>query len=406
MTAASEEVSTDRMLTGGVLFLLAGLSALGTLSTNIILPSFPSISADLHVSTKELAPTLSAFFIVFAVGQLVIGPLSDRVGRKWLVLVGLSLFFIGSILCTVATDLSLLIVGRVIQAVGSCTAAVLARATARDLFHGLALARALALTMIAMAIAPGFSPLLGGLLDAATGWRATFALVGACGLVLAAYYWRSLGETLPAGQRTPLTASAIAKSYASMAIDPRFLLPGLTIGLINGGLYTYFSAAPALLIDSAGLSPLQLGVFFALTVFVVFGAGFLAPRLAGRWGQRTTGLVGCLLAVLSGIFLAFGGSTPGLVITTLSWVTFLFGLGLVDPIAMALALDPFKTQAGVASALLGFLPMAIASLGSFTMTALPFMPATSLVVVLFVAGCLASALIFSATSANQRPLAL
>ena len=139
----------QRRLTGGILFLLAGLAALGALATNIILPAFPQIGAGLGVSSQALGLTLSSFFVAFAFGQLLVGPLSDRFGRKWLVLGGLAVFVAGSVLCAFADTLSFLILGRVIQALGACAASVLSRAIARDLFDGEKLARALALTMIA-----------------------------------------------------------------------------------------------------------------------------------------------------------------------------------------------------------------------------------------------------------------
>jgi MFS transporter, DHA1 family, multidrug resistance protein len=125
---------SERRLTGGVLFLLAGLAALGALATNIILPAFPRIGAGLGVSSQELGLTLSSFFVAFALGQVLAGPLSDRFGRKWLVLGGLAVFAAGSVLCAFADSLSFLVLGRVIQALGACAASVLSRAIAR---HGL-----------------------------------------------------------------------------------------------------------------------------------------------------------------------------------------------------------------------------------------------------------------------------
>lgn len=140
-----------------VLVLLASLAALGTLATNIILPSFPSMGAELGISSREMGLTLSYFFVAFAVGQLLVGPVSDRYGRKWLVIGGLLIFSLGSLLCAYASSLHTLLAGRVVQALGVCAASVLSRAIARDLFEGEALARILALIMVAMAAAPGFS---------------------------------------------------------------------------------------------------------------------------------------------------------------------------------------------------------------------------------------------------------
>ena len=130
---------------------LAGLAATGTLATNILLPSLPQMAASLNVTSAAVTSAITIFLAVFAVGQLAVGPISDRYGRRWPVLIGFGVFFIGSVWCAVATDLTGLLIGRVVQAAGACATSVLSRAIARDMFSGAALARAMALIMIAMA---------------------------------------------------------------------------------------------------------------------------------------------------------------------------------------------------------------------------------------------------------------
>lgn len=377
-------------LTAGVLLLLAGLAALGSLATNIILPAFPRVGADLGVSPRELALTLSSFFVAFAVGQLLVGPLSDRLGRKWLVLGGLATFVLGSVLCALAGDISQLVIGRVVQAFGACAASVLSRAIARDLFEGEALSRALALTMIVMAASPGFLPLIGSAIDGLLGWRIIFVGVAAFALALAAIYWRTLGETHPLERRKASSLAAIGSAYARLASDRRFILPTLTVSLIIGALYTFFAAAPAVLISVLGLTGPQLALYFAATVIIVFSAGYLAPRLARRWGQAPSGLLGLAFAVLgSGLMAAVSGS-PGLVSITIGLSLFLFGMGLVNPLATAIALQPFGREAGLASALLGFLQMGCAAIGSILASVLPMPPTVSLATVMLGASLLAT----------------
>jgi len=342
---------------------LAALAATGTLATNILLPSLPQMAASLKVSTAEVTSAITVFLAVFALGQLVVGPISDRYGRRWPVLTGFAVFFAGSVWCGLATDLPSLLTGRVVQAAGACATSVLSRAIARDLFSGPALARAMALIMIAMAAAPGFSPLLGGALDEMFGWRSEFALVGLFAALGALAYGTVLGET-HGSMRIPLDPVAITRTYLGLSIDRRFLIPAAAVSLIMGALFSVFSALPRVLIEMMRFTPIQLGLFFAGTVMIVFAAGMLATRLAPRFGLDRS-IMGGLVAV------AFGSIAILLVsITSSSFIpflaamsVFLLGMGIVNPLGTAHALSPFGEKAGAASALLGFCQMMAAAIG-------------------------------------------
>lgn len=364
-------------LTGRVVALLAGLSAISILSTNIILPAFPAIGLQLGVSSRELGLTLSSFFITFALAQLVVGPLADRFGRKRLVLGGLTLFVVGSLVAGLASSFGMLIAGRVIQALGVCAAAVLARAIARDLFDGETLARALSLTMIATATAPGFSPLLGSLLTTALGWRAIFVIVGIAAVVIAVFYARGLGETLPPERRVMQSVPQVM-AYGRLLGDGRFILPAAAVSLLMSGLFASFGAAPAILMGGMGLSSLQAGLYFAATVFVVFAAGMVAPRLARRFSSRRVASFGLATAAVAGGLLLIGPSDPGLAWYSLSMVTFLWGMGLANPLGTAITMGPFGNEAGLASALLGFLTMGAAAITTWLVSVLDFAPVTTL----------------------------
>lgn len=346
---------------------LACLAALTTLATNIILPAFPDIGRTLAVSPQSLAVTLSAFFIPFALGQLVIGPVSDRRGRKGLMLSGLAVLAIGSMVCALATELEWLIVGRAIQGLGACAPSVLARSIIRDLFEGVTLSRALSFVMVAMAAAPGFSPLVGGLLSHMVGWRSTFWLVAALTLLLGLLYSTRIGEThLPTARRDAFIAATFT-SYVQLLGDRRFMAPAMGVGLAVGGLLAFFAATPAILMGGLGLTSIELGYFFAVTVLVVFGAGIMAPRLATRWSAPVVATVGCTIALAGSIALLAGSA--GLLHFSVSMSIFLFGIGLLNPLGTAMALQPFGARAGAASALLGFLQMGAASLAITAMAA-------------------------------------
>ena len=359
----------ETQLTGELLLLLAGLAALGALATNIILPAFPDMARELGTSVKDLSATLGTFFVAFAIGQLFVGPLSDRFGRQWLVLSGLIVFVIGSAICILAANLPQLVIGRIVQALGVCATSVLSRAIARDLFEGDALARTLSLIMVAMAAAPGFSPLLGGVLNNLLGWRATFGVVAGLALLLGIHYLMRLGETHRMERRMNLSVSGIAGSYRQLLRDRKFIAPALSVSLVIGSLYMFFAMAPALLMEGFGFSPFGLALFFASTVFVVFGAGFMAPRVARRWGT--------VVAARSGIGIAWAGSIALLLgqqdatYFSVALTIYLLGMGMINPLGTAIALQPFGAKAGAASALLGFLQMGCAALAIGIASVLP-----------------------------------
>jgi len=381
-------------LTTGRLVLLASLAALGALATNIMLPAFPDIAREFGALPRELAWTLSSFFIVFAVGQLFVGPLADTMGRAPFVIGGLAVFVAGSIVCALAPSLPLLIAGRAIQALGACAASVLARAIARDLYHGPELTRALALVMIAMAAAPGFSPALGTGMTLMLGWRSIFLLVAVAGALVALHYRLSAGETLPRERRRPARLSTIARTYAELVIDPRFICPALAVSLVIGCLYSFFGAAPAILMTGMGLSATSLSIFFAATVLVVFGSGLMTARLARRWSAPSVGMAGILIAMTGGLWLVLQSSTPTQLPFMAAVTLFLAGMGLINPIGTAIALEPFGDRAGIASALLGFLQMACAAIGTAIVGALPMGPATAFAWVVFGGMTLATAMFF------------
>ncbi|MFT3803551.1 MAG: multidrug effflux MFS transporter [Burkholderiaceae bacterium] len=380
MPAGDEIPASQQALTAELLFLLAALAALGSLATNIILPAFPDMAIDLGTSVIDLSATFSTFFVSFALGQLLVGPLSDRFGRRWLVLSGLIAFVLGSALCAFATTLHQLIGGRVVQALGVCATSVLSRAVARDLFEGEALARTLSLIMVAMAAAPGFSPLLGGAFNTWLGWRSTFGLMGVLAILLAVHYSARLGETHGADSRSAIDIPAILGTYRRLLLDRRFIAPALAVSLVIGSLYAFFSLAPAILMTGFHFSQLGLGIFFASTVFVVFGGGLLAPRVAHRWGQVRAARLGIVIALAGSIALLISGDD--FVLFSASFTIFLLGMGMINPLGTAIALQPFGRQAEAASALLGFLQMGCAALSISVATLLPVAAYTSLGVIL------------------------
>lgn len=394
MSTTSDDGTTTASGIGLLLAILASLAALGTLSTNILLPSLPRLAADFDVPTAATGSLMSSFFATFAIGQLFVGPLSDRFGRRPIVLSGLLIFVVGCVICTVASTLTVLIAGRVVQAIGVSAASVLSRAIARDLFSGNELGRVLSIITVAMAAAPGFSPLVGGGLDLLFGWRSAFAVVAAFGVVIAIAYVFRVGETHH-GVRERVSLVSIFRGYTSLLVTRQFIVPAASVALLIGGLFAVFTITPAILVDGLGFSPIALAMFYAGTVFIVFGAGFVAPKLTQRTSLAVaakTGLViasgGCIvMAILAGTgFRSFASYL-------LPMLVFLFGMGLANPTGTALTMSPFGERAGAASALLGFMQMTTAALAIVTATLLPVSAFSALSIVLAILTTMA-ALIF------------
>jgi MFS transporter, DHA1 family, multidrug resistance protein len=371
---------------------LAALSASGTLATNILLPSLPSIAVAVGVTSAQVTSTITIFLAMFAVGQLVVGPLSDRFGRRIPVMIGFAVFFAGSIWCALANDLAALLIGRVVQAGGACATSVPSRAIARDLFQGEKLARVLTFVMVAMAAAPGFSPLVGGALDHFFGWRSAFVFVGIFAVVAASAFLAAFGETHH-GPRAEFDSSTIAKNYWSLSTDRRFVVPAATVSLILGALFAMFSALPRVLIEGLDFTPMQLGLFFAGTVMIVFSAGISATKIVPHLGLDRSICIGLALACVGGGMVLLFALLDGRFLPFLVGAcVFLLGMGMVNPLCSAQALSPFGDRAGAASALLGFWQMLAAALGVSLAAVIARNPMIGLGLVLVLASTLGSAI--------------
>jgi len=369
---------------------ICAFAAMGMLATNIFLPSLATMAADLHVSSAAITSTISVFLAIFAFGQLIVGPLSDRFGRQIPVLVGLCLFVLGTSWCAFAGDLASLLVVRAIQASGACAATVLSRAIARDLFDGQALAKIMASITIATAAAPGLSPLVGSALDHFLGWRSEFvfvAIFASCALLAHAMF---IGETNGSanGSVNPL---AVGGSYLGLLRDARFVVPARTSSLLMAGLFAVFSAAPRVFLERFGFSPVALGLVFAAVVVLVFGASLLAPGLSARLGFYRATLIGLGVTVMgaTALLLAVLAARNAVLPFVVGAAIFLSGLGIASPLSSAAALSPFGNKAGVAAALFGFAQMAGAACGALLAAVLSSDPALGLAMVLALASPLA-----------------
>jgi DHA1 family bicyclomycin/chloramphenicol resistance-like MFS transporter len=327
------------------------------------LPSLPAIGQELQASPAQVQLTISVYLVGFAVGQLVYGPVSDRHGRKPMLLAALAVFCAASLICLVSTSIEMLMAARALQAFGGCGGVVLARAIVRDLYSGPRAGRELSLMSMVMALAPVIAPLIGGVLQTVFGWRANFAVLTAGGVALAAIIWFRLPETL--GQRgAPASPLSMLRSFGAFLGDRGFVAhTGLAV-LVFSGLFAWISASSFVLQELYHLSSFAFGVAFAIASGGFMTGSAFASRFVSRLGiGRIIGL-GVAAQALGGSLmlgaLALGMRSAASLVIPMA--IYLIGLGLTLPQAIAGAMHPYKDRAGTASSLIGFLQQTGAAL--------------------------------------------
>ena len=344
--------------------IVTALVAFGAISTDLYLPSLPAIAAHFEADAGAVQLTLSVFLVGFAVSQLVHGPLSDRFGRKPVLICALALYLVSSLACALAETLTLLIVARFLQAVGACAGVVLGRAIVRDVHGRERAAKVLSYVASAMALAPVLGPILGGYIEAWLGWRANFgALVGFGTLTLLAVVFLLPETNLWRDPRATDLGRSLA-NYRALAVDPLYRGYVLISSFAYGGIFAFISGSSFLLIDVLGLPPERYGLCFAAVVVGYMIGSFASGRLTLRFGLERMVALGALIVLVAGLL--SGGLTlfGHLSVAGLVGPVFLFllGAGLVLPNAVAGAIGPFPDRAGAASALLGFVQMTLAAL--------------------------------------------
>ncbi|MBM3522422.1 MAG: multidrug effflux MFS transporter [Alphaproteobacteria bacterium] len=348
---------------------IVGLVAMMAISTDLYLPSLPAIARDLGVSVADTQLTLSAFLVGIAFGQLAMGPMSDRFGRRPVLIGGTLLYTLASIGCTLATSIDALVALRVLQAVGACAGVVVGRALVRDVHHGPQLARTLALVASAMSILPAVGPILGGFVEAAAGWRWNFALLAIFGGTLFAAVLFRLPETNAHRDPEALRARRILTNFAGFLTTRSYLRYALPTAFGYCALFAFISGSSFVFIDVLGLRPQTYGFVFAAAVFGYFvgtrGAAVLVPRLGIDGALGWSGIVmtiGGVAGLGAAVLHALAPSTSTAPLLTLAATVFAIGFGLCVPAAQAGSIGPYPEKAGAASAVLGFLQTALAAL--------------------------------------------
>ena len=347
---------------------LAVLVALGPLSTDMYLPALPGMTHELSTSPAQVQLTLSLVLAGFALAQIIYGPLSDRFGRKPVLLSGLLLFVLASAGCAMSTDIHTLIVFRFLQALGGSAGPVLGRAIVRDIHGPRNAARVLSHIASAMALAPAIAPIAGGFMSLYWGWTSIFWFLALFGLAGAALLQFKIVESSPEEHRHPKTLATIFRDYASLLRDRQYLGYMLTCSFSYAGLFCFLSGASFVIIEYFRIPQQWFGALFALVVLGYISGTLLGGKLSYRKGYRELVQLGALTCMLSGLVML--GLTLGEITHVASVIApmmlFMSGVGLVMPQSMAGALANYPHMAGSASGLLGFIQMSSAGIaGAF-----------------------------------------
>ena len=338
-----------------LVLVLGALSAIGPLTIDTYLPALPELSRQLGATDAQAQATITGLLIGLGFGQLVIGPLSDSVGRRTPLLAGLGLHALMSVLCALAPSILMLTVTRTLQGLAGAAVAVVAMAVVRDLFSGIRAAQLLSRLILVLGVAPILAPSLGSALLAVTSWRGIFVVLALAALGMLALAYLALPETLPVERRRPVSLRGSARAYASLFGDRLFVVMVLVAGLMFATLFAYISGAPFVLQDLYGMTAQQFGLAFSANAVGLILMTQLNPVLVKYYSPVTVLTVGVLVAV--------GGAVTLLVLMVLGvggWLAFMAPLavivsaaGLSFPNAPAIALNRHGESAGTAAALLG-----------------------------------------------------
>ncbi len=349
-----------------LVLVLGALIALGPLTIDMYLPALPTIVDDLGTTSAAVQLTLTGTLAGLALGQLLVGPLSDTFGRRRPLLVGVGVHVLASLLCLVAPSIGVLGGLRVLQGFGAAAASVVTMAIVRDLFVGRAAATLFSRLMLVLGVAPVLAPTIGGEVLRFTSWRGVFVVLAVLGLMLVVVAAVALPETLPAARRRPLGVRNTLRTYRGLLRDRTFVGLVLVAGLSMAGLFGYVAGSSFVFQEEFGLNQQQFGLLFGAGALFLIGATQLNAALLRRFEPRVLLPFGLALGAVAGatLLVLAATHTGGIVGVVAPLWTVLFAVGLVIPNAPALALARHGEAAGTAAALLGAIQMGVGAIVS------------------------------------------
>ncbi|MBD1577124.1 multidrug effflux MFS transporter [Vibrio sp. S11_S32] len=347
--------------------ILMSMVLLSPLAIDIYLPSLPTMAQDFAVSNSQVQSTLILFLFAMGVGQIIIGPLADRFGRRPIALFGVCLYILSSLLAVVSKEFQLLQLARVLQGLAACSTSIVVFSAVRDCYSVKDGAKIYSYLNGAICVIPALAPTLGGVLALHFGWRSTFAFMMLYGLIMLVVVLWKFPETRPANTITDGALYRWAR-YKPVLTERHFLFYAICCMTGMGAILTYVSYAPVWLIGKLGVSELAFSGLFGVNAIVNIAACFGAPWLIKKLGNRPTVIFALALLVVSAV-LQFLVQEIGPQAGMAAAIGFMLPMGLLcigfalllGP-ATSMALSAFGERAGTAAAMLGFIQMSGASL--------------------------------------------
>ncbi|MDP1734089.1 MAG: multidrug effflux MFS transporter [Sulfuritalea sp.] len=342
-----------------LLWLVTGCLMLQPLSTDLYLSSLPGMALDFAVSPAAVQQTLSLFVFGFGTAQLISGPLSDRYGRRPVLIGGLALYLVSGLACALAPSLDWLVAARFVQAIGCCTAVVVARAIVRDAYSPAEGARVLAKALSLLALAPIFGPILGGYLQVAFGWRAAFVALALAGVAVWVAAMRHLKESNRQLNPDAMRLGNLAATYRDVLRTPAFWAYALPGSISYASIFVFISGTPFVLIKVLGVPTQYYGYLFAFGVCGYLGGTLICRRLLGTIGVARVLALGSTLGLLGGLgflLLVLAGISHWTLVVMAQFVV-MTAHGINFPCTQSGSLAPFPEKAGAAAGLFGCLVM-------------------------------------------------
>ncbi|MCF6764948.1 multidrug effflux MFS transporter [Thiotrichales bacterium 19S3-7] len=337
-----------------VILIIAPLIFSFAFALDIYVPSIPIIKEYFYASQVSVQLTVSLFLLMTGLGQLFTGPLSDQIGRRKVVLASIIIFIIGSIVCTIASSISILNIGRVIQAFGACGMMVSAFAMVRDLFNGDDVAKIYSFLNSTIALSPLVAPVIGGYLEVWISWRASFAVLAILSCLILALALFNIDETLPIQRRSKLSRGLL-KQYLTVLKSRSFLIYTFCAAAGFAGFLTFFSSSSYIIITLLKIPVDHFGFYFAAIGVIFFIGSFISGYCAKRFGTYKTVTIGAVLMALSGIVMLYWYYSFGLSIWGFMGPMMIMGIGgaMLMGAGAGGAIEPFGEIAGTASAVFG-----------------------------------------------------